>query len=260
MECALCGQAFWCSNKLSKLASKCQGAPSAAAGPLSPTLADSRPAAEPVASDRSPSTSKRPSRTSSRSSITNDDITTARTDFFAWLTEPPLPTEHMLRKVASPDALAQREAVRQLVREADVEMPALFTNGVQLRSLVLPDVVKAVISAMHQRQVCASTIYARVLLLKKIAVWMCSRQSRLTQKYIAPERATSTLPCMSSVGSVTLTERASASRAERRTWWHVSKHNMPLNATSRPLAQPVSVVMCVVHSRGRCRSVLSNSG
>ena len=94
----------------------------------------------------------------------------------------------MLRKVASPDAVAQqREAVRQLVREADVEMPALFTHGIQLRTLVLPDVVKAVITAMQQRKVCASTIYARALLLKKIAVWMCSRQSRLTQKYIAPD-------------------------------------------------------------------------
>ena len=188
LECALCGQAFWCSNKLNKHALKCQGAAAAAAGPLSPGLADSRPAAAPVASDRSPSTSKRPSRTSSCSSISNDDINTASTDFFAWLTEPPLPTEHMLRKVASPDAVAQqREAVRQLVREADVEMPALFAHGVQLRSLVLPDVVKAVITAMQQRQVCASTIYARALLLKKVAVWMCSRQSRLTQKYIAPD-------------------------------------------------------------------------
>ena len=188
LECALCGQAFWCSNKLNKHASKCQGAPAAAAGPLSPTLADSSHAAAPVASDRSSSTTKRLSRTSNHSSISNDDINTASTDYFAWLTEPPLPTEHMLRKVASPDAVAQqREAVRQLVREADVEMPALFAHGVQLRSLVLPDVVKAVISAMHQRKVCASTIYARALLLKKVAVWMCSRQSRLTQKYIAPD-------------------------------------------------------------------------
>ena len=105
-----------------------------------------------------------------------------------WLTEPPLPTEHMLRKVASPEAInQQREAVRQLVREADVEQPGLFNIGIQLRLLVLPDVVKAVITAMQKRKVCASTIYARALLLKKIAVWMCSRQSRLTQKYIAPD-------------------------------------------------------------------------
>ena len=49
----------------------------------------------------------------------------------------------MLRKVASPDAVAQqREAVRQLVREADVEMPGLFASGVQLRLLVVPDAVK----------------------------------------------------------------------------------------------------------------------
>ena len=40
---------------------------------------------------------------------------------------------------------------------------------------------------MQQRKMCASTIYARALLLKKIAVWMCSRQSRLTQKHIAPD-------------------------------------------------------------------------
>ena len=40
---------------------------------------------------------------------------------------------------------------------------------------------------MQKRKISASTIYARALLLKKIAVWMCSRQSRLTQKYIAPD-------------------------------------------------------------------------
>ena len=40
---------------------------------------------------------------------------------------------------------------------------------------------------MQKRKVCASTVYARALLLKKIAVWMCSRQSRLTQKYITPD-------------------------------------------------------------------------
>ena len=120
--------------------------------PFSPTLADSRPAAAPAASDRSSSISKRSSKTSSRSSVSIDDINTASTDFFAWLTEPPLPTEHMLRKVASPDAVVQqRDAVRQLVREADVEIPALFAHGVQLRSLVLPDVVKAA----HQRDATA---------------------------------------------------------------------------------------------------------
>jgi hypothetical protein len=124
----------------------------------------------------------------SGSSLSTAAINRASTDFFAWLTEPPLPTEHMLRKVATLEAVAQQqEALRQLVREADVEMPNLFNDGIQLRQLVLPDVVKAVITAMQQRKVCASTMYARALLLKKIAVWMCSRQSRLTQKYIAPD-------------------------------------------------------------------------
>ena len=190
LECAFCGQAFWDSNKLNKHAVKCQGAPAAAVTPPATVSTNHQPSAESVVSDHAfeLDSSSSSSSASSRSSLSTTDINTASTDFFVWLTEPPLPTEHMLRKVASPDAVAQqREAVRQLVREADVEMPGLFTGGVQLRLLVVPDAVKAVITAMQKRKVCASTIYARALLLKKIAVWMCSRQSRLTQKYIAPD-------------------------------------------------------------------------
>ena len=94
----------------------------------------------------------------------------------------------MIRKVAKPRALTQmREALRQVVREVDRELPRLFASGIQLRLLGVPDVVAALIGAMHRRGVQPSTIYAVALLLKMVCVWLCSRQSRATRAYIAPD-------------------------------------------------------------------------
>lgn len=117
---------------------KCDGAPAEAATLLPSASADPRSVAVPVASDRFSSESVR-SSTFGRSSLSTDGINTASADFFTCLTEPPLPTEHMLRKVASLEAVVQqREALRALVREADVEQPAMFASGIQLRLLAGP--------------------------------------------------------------------------------------------------------------------------
>ena len=149
LECAFCGQRFWDSNKLNKHATQCQGTPAAAARlPPAASAENFRPT-EPNGSPLDSAAQSTRVYPFNRSSLSTNDINQASTDFFAWLTEPPLPTEHMLRKVATPEAIAQqREAVRQLVREANVEVPALLTAGIQLRLLVVPKVVKAVITAM----------------------------------------------------------------------------------------------------------------
>ena len=65
---------------------------------------DIRPTTEPTATNHIPTSQSDHSSTSARSSLSVTDINTASIDFYAWLTEPPLPTEHMLRKVA-PEAI-----------------------------------------------------------------------------------------------------------------------------------------------------------
>ena len=184
VECAFCGQSFWDSKKLNKHATLCQGALSGSAPQSAEVHVEEVEAMMRHESSSSPSHVKRSLRPSSRSSLTTAAINQASTDFFMWLTEPPLPTEHMLRKVATPEAVAQQqEALRQLVREADVEMPSLFNDGIQLRQLVLPDVVKTAITAMQQRKVCVTMmsvlVYASVV---RIAVWDGCRQSLLLDK------------------------------------------------------------------------------
>lgn len=180
-ECGLCGT-FFKQTMLAKHAKECQGLASAPL--LPPTPIPSAP--EPTLA--SPSSAPTATTATPTDSLTMDAIDAASADFLAWLREPVLPTEHMIRKIATPQALAQlRQGLRQVIREVAREVPDLFAAGVQLRLLVVPDVVAALIGAMQRRGVRAATIYAPALLLKKVCVWLCSRQSRATKTYIAPD-------------------------------------------------------------------------
>ena len=201
-ECGLCGQRFK-EAVLAKHAKECQGLTSA---PLAASTAPS-PTPTPTADEATsaalcppslaltptvvPSAADSASPAAARSSLTIAVIDAAAAEFLAWLQEPVLPTEHMVRKVATPRALTQlKEGLRQVVREVDKEMPRLFARGVQLRLLVVPEVVSALVKAMQRRGVQASTIYPIALLLKKVCVWLCTRQSRATKTYIAPDTMT----------------------------------------------------------------------
>ena len=186
VECTLCGQHFK-PSAMPKHAADCRG-PAAAPTATRPAS----PAPTPTPSSAAPAPSEPSSTTAEpgfpRSELTIGNIDAAAADFFAWLQEPVLPTEHMVRKVATQRALFQmREGLRQIVREVDKELPRLFSGGVQVRLLVVPDVVSALVGSMQRRGVRASTVYPVALLLKKVCVWLCSRQSRATRQYVAPD-------------------------------------------------------------------------
>ena len=198
-ECGLCGQHFK-PGAMVKHAKDCQGLTTAPTAPSPPKpTADAAPPAvdmplSPSSLPVEPTVSSTPVESTSstpvaeRPSLASNVIDGAAADFMKWLQEPALPTEHMVRKVATVSAIQQmREGVRQVVREVDREMPRLFAGGVQLRLLVVPDVVTALMNAMQGRGVQASTMYPVALLLKKVCVWLCSRQSRATKQYIAPD-------------------------------------------------------------------------
>ena len=72
--------------------------------------------------------------------------------------------------------------VNALVPRADANQPP-----VSLSSLVQVDSVKAVMSHLEQRKVGPARIYALSLLLKKVSVYLCSRQSSTSMLYISPQ-------------------------------------------------------------------------
>ena len=71
-------------------------------------------------------------------------------------------------------------AVNALVPRADTDQPP-----VSLSFLVQLDSVKAVMSHLEQRQVGPARIYALSLLLKKVSVYLCSKQSSTSMLYIS---------------------------------------------------------------------------
>ena len=218
--------------------------PSAAASPTPrPSVVQSPPFVvdSPPLLNFSPVATPPPPSASAPCSLTSDVIDAASADFIAWLAEPVLPTEHMIRKVATPAALTVlRQQVRQLVRDVAKALPELFAGGVHLRLVVVPAVVSALVAAMEARGVQAATVYATALLLKKVCVWLCSRQSRATKQYIAPD----TLPgwpviCHHCTATTRERKRVHKSRrlrnADKDKWMTTTEKNTLLSACLRVL-------------------------
>lgn len=161
IECSFCGCAFFDATKLQKHALTCEGAADPAEPEVAgPAFAGPAPVSASIPALPPVSISAPSSAPTARSSLRPANIDAAASDFYAWLREPPMPTEGMLRKVASEKALMQlREGLRQVVREADREVPTLFAAGVQLRLLVLPNVVSAVLASVQRRGRRAATLY-----------------------------------------------------------------------------------------------------
>ena len=60
-------------------------------------------------------------------------------------------------------------------------------DRVSLSSLVEVDSIKAIMSQLEQRRVGPARVYALSLLLKKVCVYLCSRQSSASMMYISPQ-------------------------------------------------------------------------
>lgn len=184
-QCQLCGELL--TSKSFKLhAASCTG-PDPTNRPLSSAAVAALPT-RPL----SPILQLSPDVTDSPVILTNSGIDCAAADFYVWLQEPPMPLDGMLRKATTLSALEQeKEHLHHIVRQIDAELPLLFRNGVQLQLLVVPDTVNKLVSAMQRRGVASGTVYPVALLLKKVCVWMCSRQSRVTGQWVSPQ---TTLP------------------------------------------------------------------
>ena len=72
--------------------------------------------------------------------------------------------------------------VNALVPRTDANQPP-----VSLSSLVQVDSVRTVMSHLEQREVGPARIYALSLLLKKVSVYLCSKQSSTSMLYISPQ-------------------------------------------------------------------------
>lgn len=184
LDCALCGEGFYNTAQLDKHARDCRGAsapPPSAPSPSSVVWSvPSSPSLSSSSSSSSPSPSPLP--------FEDDPLHTAAADFLLWLQQPALPTEHVKRRPATPKAALQAMTLlRGVVRDASAACPSLFANGLHLRALIAPEVVEGVVRQMSERDLQPGSIYPVALLLKKVAQWMCSRQSRLTRAFVSPD-------------------------------------------------------------------------
>ena len=70
---------------------------------------------------------------------------------------------------------------------------SIATNELTLSHLVYVDTVKSLTAHFEQRKIGPARVYVLALLLKKICVYLCSRQSTTSMLYISPQ----TLPSWS---------------------------------------------------------------
>lgn len=142
-ECGLCGKRMK-HAALVQHAKQCGGVtvpPAAAPNAPPAAIATAPPAATKPESPLSPDTlapersavlvkSTRIARPRT-APLATELIDAASEDFLKWLATPPVPTEHLLRKKATPAAIVQtRQSVRQLVRDIAEVQPNLFASGV----------------------------------------------------------------------------------------------------------------------------------
>jgi hypothetical protein len=134
-----------------------------------------------------------PAATESPSNVTLlDDSTTQgiTSDFIAWLGEGALtPTEVVLkgtRLVSEQQLKPVKSSLRWLLNVAVLVVPASAINGLSV--VVQEAVVRAVLAQLEQQRRGPERIYQLCLLLKKIIVFLCSRQSRQSGVYVPADR------------------------------------------------------------------------
>ena len=143
--------------------------------------------------DPTPTSADQVKRSAPRPFITDAELDGISDGFLRWLEQgPETIVEQMVKgrrmtteKQLAPIRLNLRfllNTVNALVPRADADQPP-----VSLSSLVGVDSVKAVMSHLEQRKVGPARIHALSLLLKKVSVYLCSRQSSTSMLYISPQ-------------------------------------------------------------------------
>ena len=184
-SCTLCPASFYDQKKLALHAADCQGG---APEPARPAAVLPGAVAPPSASASSSSSSS-PSLPSSPVSLAIQAVRVAAADFHKWLLTPPAPkTERRDRPVctrAAADAIVAK--VRLLFLEADSALPQLLDDGLHLRLLLVPDVVKAVMESMERRGLRPCTLKPMAQTLKRVALYLCYRQSLAAGTFVDPQ-------------------------------------------------------------------------
>ena len=143
--------------------------------------------------DSTPTSADQLKRSSPRPFITDAELDSISDSFLKWLEQgPETIVEQMVKgrrmtteKQLAPIRLNLRfllNTVNALVPRSDAEQPP-----VSLSSLVQVDSVKAIMSHLEQRKVGPARVYALSLLLKKVCVYLCSKQSSTSMLYISPQ-------------------------------------------------------------------------
>ena len=151
-------------------------------------------------SDSDPSESKstatsndQPKRSSPRSFITDAELDGISDGFLRWLAQgPETIVEQMVkgRRMTTEKQLAPiRLNLQFLLNTVCALAPRADADQlpVSLSSLVQVDSVKAVMSHSEERRVGPARIYALSLLLKKVSVYLCSKQSSTSMLYVSPQ-------------------------------------------------------------------------
>jgi hypothetical protein len=186
VECRMCGSAFFDKAKLAN--HQCVGefkAPPPIQCVLPPDPVLPVPTVQPVPADAAAVHHGMPRL------LSDKEIDTAAADFISWWTEAPLtPLEQTVKKtrgVMTEAKLAtERARLRHIVRTVHGLFPGSFSAGIHLQLLVRMEVVQSLFADISNRGLVA-TEYPVALMLKKACVWLCSRQSRDTGRFVSPD-------------------------------------------------------------------------
>ena len=108
----------------------------------------------------------------------------------SWLQEGPVTVVEQMVKKRRLSTDDQRIPVRNNLRYILQTVSALQSvevTSLSLSSLVQLDTVKAVMSHLEKRKLGPGRLYQLALLLKKIAVYLCSAQSNSSMLFISPQ-------------------------------------------------------------------------
>lgn len=115
-----------------------------------------------------------------------DAVESCSADFLQWLGEPPLTQiEHTVKPRLLRDEKQLYQVRTNLRFLFDQALPLIDAAQLHVRQLTQLEVVEALLSQAKSR-VAAGRVYQLALLLKKVCIYLCARQSATTQRFISP--------------------------------------------------------------------------
>jgi hypothetical protein len=105
-------------------------------------------------------------------------------DFMRWLGQGP---ETVIEQTVKGRRMTTEKQLMPIRLNLRFLLNAVGSMTVSLSTLVEVDSIKAIMARLEQRRVGPARIYALSLLLKKVCVYLCSRQSSASMLYISPQ-------------------------------------------------------------------------